>query len=378
MIMSPDAVSSVPNAAASPPGRGFLPDFCNIRLVFAVVVGAQLLALVLALVSRPAGSDFWGHLSLISLFVQWVALSCAGLLCLSRPALSRLPPAWEGLAALGLVLLVTALLSETARMLLPPGFWGGEAAPADGRHLTWTFAWTFTGRNLLVAAIVAAVVLRYSYVQFQWQRQLNARSQARIQALQSRIRPHFMFNSMNTIASLTRSDPALAETVVEDLAELFRASLADAGQLTTLEQELALCRRYLHIESLRLGPRLRVVWAVDGVDGRTPLPALTLQPLLENAVYHGIEPSPAGGEIRITGRMEGTGSAARVRLEIRNPLPEPAAPPRGRRFGHHMALENVRERLQLQLGARAELHAGAQAEGFCTVLYLPCLRSDAA
>ncbi len=373
MVMPPKAVSSVPSAAASPPGRGFLPDFCNIRLVFAVVVGAQLLALVLALVSRPVGADFWGHLSLISLFVQWVALSCAGLLCLCRRGLSRLPPAGEGLAALGLVLLVTAALSETAHMLLPPGFWGGDAVPGDG----WRFTWTFTGRNLLVAAIVAAVVLRYSYVQFQWQRQLDARSQARIQALQSRIRPHFMFNSMNTIASLTRSDPALAETVVEDLAELFRASLADAGQLTTLEQELALCRRYLHIESLRLGPRLRVEWAVDGVDGRTQLPALTLQPLLENAIYHGIEPNPTGGEIRIAGRMEGVGSAARVRLEIRNPLPEPSASlPKERRPGHCMALENVRERLLLQLGTRAKLHASARAEGFCTVLYLPCLQSE--
>lgn len=350
-----------PDQARQTAPAAFLPDFCNVRMVFGVVVGAQLLAFILALAPQGEARDLWSQLSFVSLFVQWVALSCTALLCLSRPWLNRLRPLAAGGWALGLILLATALVSEAAFRLfqhnglgfLLPSHWHGA----------------FVGRNLLVAAIIGVVGLRYCYIQHQWRHKVQAESRARIQALQSRIRPHFMFNCMNTIASLTRTAPALAETVVEDLAELFRASLADAGRLTTLEQELRLCRRYLHIESLRLGDRLRVCWDVEGLPRHVPIPALTLQPLLENAVYHGIEPRSEPGTIHIAARATSAG----VTIEIRNPTVPDArgAAGAGRRHGHHMALDNVRERLALHFGPRAELEAGEEAGCFRTRLHLP-------
>ena len=349
--------STLTQAPAEADGGGFLPDFCNVRMVFAVVIGAQLLAFILALVSHSRLADAWGQLSLISLFVQWVGLSCAFLLCLSRPLLTRLQPAAAGLVALSLILGVTAVVSEAAYHLFR------ERGPA--LMLSPHGHWPFLGRNLLVAAIVGGAALRYFYVQFQWRHNVQAQARARVQALQARIRPPFMFNSMNTIASLTRSDPAVAESVVEDLAELFRASLADAGQLTTLAQELELCRRYLHIEALRLGNRLQVHWAVDGLPPRTPVPALTIQPLLENAVYHGIEPRPEGGAIQV----EGTWKDGVIRMEIKNPLGGEMTSA-GRR-SHHMALANVRERLALYFGGRASLKTREEGGHFLAILCLP-------
>ncbi len=170
-----------------------------------------------------------------------------------------------------------------------------------------------------------------------------------MQALQSRIRPHFLFNSMNTIASLTRSNPALAEEVVEDLADLFRVSLGDVKRQSTLGKELELARQYLNIERHRLGERLRVEWDLKGLPESAMMPPLILQPLLENAVYHGIEPAAAGGAIRISGRYR----RGRVNLSIRNSLPESSAG--SHRKGNKLALENIRQRLAGLFGMQASL-----------------------
>jgi two-component system sensor histidine kinase AlgZ len=183
-------------------------------------------------------------------------------------------------------------------------------------------------------------MLRYLYLHQQWRGQVEAVANARLKTLQARIRPHFLFNSMNTIASLTQTDPRLAEEVVEDLADLFRASLAADADRTTLDEELDLCRRYLNIEAQRLGERLRVVWDLDELPGDAPVPPLILQPLVENAVYHGIQPSSAPGEIRIVGRYR----RGAVDLSIRNTLPRSADESR-RHKGLGMALQNVSQRM---------------------------------
>ncbi len=353
-----------PAETRAPQADGVLPDFCNIRVVFIIVVSAELLAFILALGVAGGTAERWHALSLLSLFIQWIALCCTALLCVGRGWFERLGPTWAGGAAWLLVLAVTAVMSELVFLL---GRGGGivESMPtlipaqAHGEFLL---------RNLAVAAIFGAVILRYFHVQRRTRRTIEAEARARFQALQARIRPHFMFNSMNTIASLTRSDPALAEEVVEDLAELFRISLSDAQRPGTLAGEIELVRRYLRIEGLRLGDRLRVEEHLDGLPLDARVPPLLLQPLVENAVYHGIEPLPGGGVIRIDGELRD----GMIALTVTNPLPPPR-PERDRRAGHHMAIDNIRERLQLHFGRRGRLVAGAADGRFSARVEFPQL-----
>ncbi|MCC6208199.1 MAG: sensor histidine kinase [Gammaproteobacteria bacterium] len=321
---------------------GFLPDFCDIRIVFIIVVAAELLAFILALTTPGSGAERWSLLGVLSLFIQWVSLSCAGILCLLRPRLNRLRSPLAATAAYLVILAMTVFAVELARLI--------ARGTALGSFLPSGLHEEFLHTSVAIAGIVGAVMLRYFYVQRQTRRTIEAEARARLQALQARIRPHFMFNSMNTIASLTRTDPALAEEVVEDLAELFRVSLADAGNLSTLEAELDLIRRYLRIESLRMGERLRVEEDTAGMPPGASIPALLIQPLVENAVYHGVEPLPEGGLIRIEGHCSG----GMITLCVTNPLAD--APPR--RGGNHMALDNIRERLQLHYGRHGWLKAG--------------------
>jgi two-component system sensor histidine kinase AlgZ len=307
---------------------GFLPDFCAIRSVFAVVVTGELLAILLSLATADELRNFTRQLSMVSLMVQWIGLTTAGLLCLLRKPLLRLSNELAGLSAFLLLLLMTALVCLFAGWL-------------DIKLALSLF--TPNGNLLLralgIAAIVGLVVLHYLYLHYLWQRQTEAENSARLQALHSRIRPHFLFNSMNTIASLTRSDPPLAERVVEDLADLFRVSLGDAAKPSTLARELELARQYLGIEQVRLGERLRVEWELEDLPGQAMMPPMILQPLLENAVYHGIEPAAEGGTIIITGCYR----RRRVNLSIRNTMP-----PQGEtshRQGNRLAMENIRARL---------------------------------
>ncbi len=345
--------------------RSFLPDFCDIRMVFAVVLSGELLAVTITLVSlgeRP--ESLWLKLGLISGFIQWLGLSSAALLCLCKGWLRKLSDSVAGLTSYCLVMVVCVLLTEAAYWLIESRLIAIQYAswdPVTGNiELPGVEHTEFVLRNLSIAAIVAAAMLRYLYVQHQWKRRVESEARARIQALQSRIRPHFLFNSMNTIASLTRSQPAVAEQVTEDLAELFRESLADAGVSTTLEREFEICRQYLRIEAQRLGQRLKTSWQVEGVPGDARLPRLTLQPLVENAVYHGIEPSAQGGEVSVQGQVEGD----LIQISITNPLPEhlTSQPRRGNR----LAVANVSERLGAFFGARARVEI-EDLEGFYVV-----------
>jgi two-component system sensor histidine kinase AlgZ len=330
----------------------FLPSFCDIRLVFAVVVIAELLAFVLVLAN--GGTDPWSRLGLVSVFLQWIALSSAAVLCLARPMLARISNTAAALTSYLLLLLTTAVVSELAFQL------GGMSEVLDNTdHAGFLF------RNLAISAILSALVLRYLYVQHQWRHQIQAEAQARVQALQARIRPHFLFNSMNSIAALTRSDPARAEQAVQDMADLFRVSLREAADRVTLEEEIELARGYLRLESLRLGERLRIDWDIDRLPRKRLIPSLILQPLLENAVYHGVEPLPQGGQISVSGLAEGR----RISVSIRNPrVPESNAV---HRQGNRIALENIRLRLQLAFGSQAGVALREVGEEFETTLYFP-------
>ncbi len=341
----------------------FLPDFCDVRLILVAVLMGELLAFVLVLVPGPV-VGFWDALSNVSLYVQWVGLTSMGLLCVGRRWLRRFGNMAAGLISYALVLGVTAAVSVAVCWLFPQV--RDPVLPVAGIDPS------FVGRNLAVAAIVTAVSLRYFYVQFQWKNNLESETQARIQALQSRIRPHFLFNSMNTIASLTRSRPEVAERAVEDLADLFRVSLGDARVPVTLRRELEVCRHYLEIEALRLGERLRTEWSVDDMSHDAVLPALSVQPLVENAVYHGIEPVTAGGVLAIGVAAEG---GERVNVTIRNPVA--ADRTTSYRQGNRMALENVRERMQAFFGGQARLEVGMDGSEYQVSLTFPYRRAAA-
>ena len=333
---------------------GFLPDFCRIQTLFVVVISAELLVFVLVL-AQPPGSNRWQLLALYSLYVQWVALGCSVVLCLARSWLMRWPAAVAGVLAWLVVVAITAAVAwPAARLVAPPG------ASTD---------WGFILRSAGIAALVAAAVLRYLYLQQDWRRRVERTSGARVQALQARIRPHFLFNSLNTIAALIRSRPQRAEEAVEDLAELFRASLDAGGELVTVADELDLAEGYLRMERLRLGERLVVDWDVAELPRDALVPPLTLQPLLENAVYHGIEPRPGGGTVIIRGSRHGDG----WRVCLSNPEPASEDTPRS---GFGMAVANVRERLELAFGDAAQFRV-IHETGFYTVRMDVPLRRDA-
>jgi len=335
----------------------FLPNFCNVRMVFAVVVIAELLAFIITLLSPGVIDNPWGNLGLISMLVQWIALASAALLCLSRSLLSHMNNSAAGLASYLLVLLVTAVVSEMAFWLMIESTLFPTLTTDDHP--------VFLLRNLTISTVVAAVILRHLYIQFQWRQRLQSEARARIQALQARIRPHFLFNSMNTIASLTRSDPEAAETAIEDLSDLFRASLSGTNEQTTLGDEVELARRYLGIEKLRLGERLLVDWQLEGLPMDARLPPLVLQPLLENAIYHGIEPLPEGGTIRVSGRRVDN----LLEITVSNPVPETRAG--SRQQGNRIAQENIHQRLAIAFGNGAGLRSTAGTGSYQVSIRFP-------
>lgn len=312
-------------------------------MVLAVVLIAELVAVTLSL-ARPA-APFLMELARISMFLQWLGLTSAALLCYSRGWLARLRVPQASLAVFALMLANTAVISELA-------LWFGTAmAPgALTENLFPREHWPFVLRNAGICVIVTALLLRYFFVTHEWQRHLRAEAHSRIQALQARIRPHFLFNSMNTIAALTRSDPRRAEEAVEDLADLFRATLRDSHSPLRLKEELELTRIYQRIEALRLGARLEVAWEVAELPMRAFVPGLTVQPLLENAIYHGIEPLANGGTVTVAGRVVD----GEIELVVTNPV-APKDPAAEERTGNRIALDNIRQRLELAYGGRASL-----------------------
>ena len=228
----------------------------------------------------------------------------------------------------------------------------------------------FLFRTFTVSAIVIALGMRYLYVSSEWRRSIVLEAQARISALQALIRPHFLFNSMNTIASLTRTDPRQAEEAVEDLSDLLRANLNTSQNRTTLKQELETAAIYQRIEKLRLGDRLRVRWDIDDLPMRALIPSLTIQPLLENAIYHGIEQLPDGGEVSVAGRLDGKD----LLISMSNPV---ATGSRSSKHGNKMAMSNIRQRFELAYGNRASVSVSDESDRYTVSLRFPLERAQA-
>ena len=333
---------------------GLLPNFCDVRVIFMLVLIVELLAIVLAMMIPATTAAFWDHLAFISMLLQWIALIDAAVLCTVRGPLRRFSAAGEMLAAFCVMMLVSLLFGLLTLQL---NEWVQLENPDTllGEH--------FLPRLLVISAVIYAIVLRFFYIQQQWKLNLHAQSRAQIQALQARIRPHFLFNSMNTIASLIAFKPDAAEKAVEDLSDLFRASLNEQN-FHTLEDELALTRSYLDIEKLRLGERLRIEWSIDENVKNAEIPTLSLQPLAENAIYHGIEPSPNGGLISISARQ----SDNRLTLSVSNPVTDAS---QHSHSGNRMAQQNIRQRLRLAYGEQAGFYINQTKQQYSVTLEIP-------
>ncbi|HET6603655.1 MAG TPA: sensor histidine kinase [Xanthomonadaceae bacterium] len=340
------------------PPREWLPDFCRLPALVPVMVAAQTVVLLLALAPTPAPDWDWRKLVAASLFSQWLALTGAVLLCVLRPYLLRLPLRSGMLLAWALPVaaaMVGALLVHEVDL----GLGLGLTLPAGQRY-------AFVAGCGALTALIAAVALRYFYVQQQWRGQVQAQAKSEVEALQARIRPHFLFNSMNTIASLVRRDPAVAERAIEDLSDLFRAALGAGQGEGTLGEEIELANSYLQIERHRFGERLQVVWDLhEPLPRELPMPRLILQPLVENAVVHGIGRLTGGGEVRIRAASE----KGRLHIAITNP----SQPPRERdaRVGHGHAHESIAQRLRYHFGPGARMTGGYADGYYCCVLELP-------
>ena len=327
------------------------PSFCRWQLLLAVVVVTQISVLLMGI---GASRQFaLGWLGVISLYAQALALVTALGVCISSAWLGRLSARGAWLGSWCVAIFVALTFSYAA------GIVGTVLGAGPGRE---DFG-MFVLQSVLAVALVSVALFRYLFIRAQWRIQLLAQSEARVQALQARIRPHFLFNSLNTIASLIPEDPVGAERATEDLADLFRGSMRRADRLISLSEELNLARRYLQMEQRRLGERLRIDWQVDELPTGASVLPLTLQPLLENAVAHGVQPRTDGGEIRVYGRSE----KDNIVITICNPL----GPDKYKSKGHGMALANIRERLELAFGPTASLITDQNDEQYFAVLSLP-------
>jgi two-component system sensor histidine kinase AlgZ len=344
------------------PDRFYLPDFCGSTAVFGVVLIAELVAIAMTLARQTSWEFFYDDLAKTSFLLIWNALSIGAVLCVLRKWLSQFSTSKGSLVTFFIIIGVIAIVSEAVYLIgtiyQPQGIDLQSTAWFPDNH------WYFLSRNILVGSILSGLALRYFYVSYQWQRNVESMARTRIEALQARIRPHFLFNSMNTIAALTRSNPAAAESAVEDLADLFRASLADSNRLVNLEQEFEVTRVYQRMEEQRLGDRLIVDWQIADLPGRAKIPSLTLQPLLENAIYHGIEMLSEQGKVEIEGRLKGD----MIYLSVRNPLPPIGS---GSEHGNKIALDNIAERLSLAFGPRARVSRAVDATHYQVTIAIP-------
>ncbi len=335
----------------------FLPDFCQVQSVFLVILIAELLAVVFTLLNVSGKGLLWNLLGLYSMSIQVISLVSVATLCLLRPYLAKLSDLFAGVTSLSLILLTTFLFNLGVIKF----YWWQplDLGQSDQSYLML--------QNLLIAGLIGAVALRYFYLLQQYRRQVALESAARLQALQARIRPHFLFNSMNVIASLTRIDPRKAEMAIQDLSDLFRATLKESDDLIPLSQEIENGRRYLALEQLRLGERMQVEETISEDALQVLVPPLSIQPLLENAVYHGIQRLPDGGKVKINAQIDPEHN--QLTLTVENPT---LAGKRG--GGHGIALNNIRERLAMLYPGRGQLLKQREADRYRVTLVIPVSR----
>ena len=314
----------------------------------AVILAGEALGLLLAL---APGTEGWiVRFGLASLGIQWIAIGTLCALFLLRRPLGRVSPMQLAWACLGLLLAMTLLVASAAWELL-----GMTMDPGVGRA-------SFVLRMLALAFVVGLMGLLI--YQNYWQaRQLAVRAkQLELEALQARIRPHFLFNTLNTGAALVHARPADAERLLLDLADLFRSALRGPQQIP-LAEELALTRRYLEIEALRFGDRLRLGWELPDAMPEVLVPSLSIQPLAENAIRHGIERRPDGGAVDVAVRL----FLDHVEIRVVNDMPGTA----GGGGGHAVGLASARERVHALTDGRGRIESRTEGGRYIASVYLP-------
>lgn len=334
-----ESIKQKPQALAAPA----LPDFRNLGVILRVLLAVNLLALLTVLVRVDNTAALPEELMLMAARIELPLFLLVLALYVVQPWLARGLP-WR---AAGVVWVLTLAIVAAAFLLL------ADAGDSAARWLAWA--------SVAVLAVLA-------YFDYRNRRFSPALTEARLLALTARIRPHFLFNSLNGVLGVIRSDPRRAERALEELADLFRALMQDHRELVPLGDEIALCERYVDLESLRLGDRLSVRWEIDGDAERERLlrlrvPPLLLQPLLENAVYHGIEPASEAGEIVVRVARRGD----EVHLEVDNPVVEADR----HKAGNRMALANIRERLMLFFDLEAGLDIDSREGRYRVRIRLP-------
>lgn len=335
----------------------YLPDLCQTHSVFVVVVVAECLAIILSLGKLESMLGFWIDLSLVSLFVQWVALVNVMFLCYLRKHIKHHSVLRTSLSAFVIIQLVTLVFSWLTLWVL--------AMPDSGVDYGVDDPVKFVVRNLIVSSIFSVLALRYFYIQYLWRLQTREEARSRFRALQARIRPHFLFNSLNTIAALITIKPKHAEEAVLDLSEVFRATL-ESQERIPLRDEIALIKKHLSIEGLRLGERLKVEWSLpDDLPLDEKIPALLIQPLVENTVYHGVQLLPEGGTVTIAISND----AQYWAVTVGNPRPSPTS--NSDQPGNGFAQHSIRQRLQLIYGDRAEFSVDASDDRYCVIMRWP-------
>lgn len=321
-----------------------LPNFRNLGVVLRILLVVNGASLLLAVVRTATWDAVPDDFMVQAVLVQPVLLLSLVALYAASPALSRIPYPRGAAAVLGVSAACAALVFLLVRDM------SGGAFPDLGRFL-------------VVSVAVAAVLL--GYFDLRGRALSPALTEARLQALQARIRPHFLFNSINAVLSLIRSDPRRAEQALEDMAELFRVAMSDTRKLSPLAREVELCRQYLELEALRLGDRLRVEWHTEKMPGEALVPPMILQPLVENAVYHGIEPGASPGVVTI--------NVYKNRDEIHMAIKNPYHAGGSEHAGNRIALANIRERLSLHFDAEARLDTQVSGGTYQVHITLPFL-----
>jgi two-component system sensor histidine kinase AlgZ len=324
-----------------------LPDWRNFGVMLRVLLGVNGLVLLAALIQAPDLTNWPArYVDLAAIVEPWLLLSL-GALSLLRNALWRLP----------------MRLGQAAVLLIVGGL-------AFGLYGYWQMLLPGNGGSIWRAALLAMVMtaLLLGYFELRAAAFSPAQSEARLAALNARIRPHFLFNSLNAVLSLIRARPQQAEEALESLSDLFRAAMRDPAELVSLADEIDLGRQYLALEKLRLGDRLAVDWQIADISLNLPIPPLMLQPLLENAVYHGIEPAAEGGVVRISISQR----ADELHIAIANPI----AGQGQHAAGHQMAVANIRERLALYYDLEARLEISAGEKSYEVRIALPCLKTS--
>lgn len=328
-----------------------IPEFCRAPALVTLAYVMELLAVVLTLVDARAGEMGIASLQrflLLSLYLQWLGLCGAAVLCLARR--------WLRLARVGVVFFVCWGLLVLVTFVVSFSAWALESQLHLGMPLGGSQA-EFVVRNVCIGAILSLLVLRYFWERHQWLEETRAESEARYLALQARIRPHFLFNALNSLAELIRSKPETAEDMVVDLADLFRVSLDARQRLIQLREEIEIVKGYLRIEEIRLGDKLLVNWEISEAAQNAQVPRLTVQPLVENGVLHGVSRLRARGMLHVIARREGE----TLVIDVENPVPPEEAP---KRAGTGTAVNNIAQRIKLIYGDKAKLILGEDRDEF--------------